>query len=166
MKKRLVVYYSWSNGNTKKIAEELAKEAGADLLRIEPEVPYSGSYEEVVDQGKKETEAGYMPELKKLSVNPDEYEVIAAGTPTWWYTMAPAMHTFLHEQNWKGKTFIPFMTNAGWPGTVIRDMEKEAEGAEIRLPKEIRFDSEGGDHMVTSSEELEDWIRSVSESVK
>ncbi len=31
MKKMLVVYYSWSNGNTKKIAEELARAKGADL---------------------------------------------------------------------------------------------------------------------------------------
>ena len=31
MKKMLVVYYSWSNGNTKRIAEKLANETGADI---------------------------------------------------------------------------------------------------------------------------------------
>ncbi|WP_270421308.1 hypothetical protein [Acidaminococcus massiliensis] len=35
MSKMLIVYYSWSNGNTKKIAEELQKATGADLARIE-----------------------------------------------------------------------------------------------------------------------------------
>lgn len=30
MSKKLVVYYSWSNGNTKRIAEKMAKELGAD----------------------------------------------------------------------------------------------------------------------------------------
>ena len=35
MKKLLIVYYSWSNGNTKKIAEELQKVTGGDLARID-----------------------------------------------------------------------------------------------------------------------------------
>ena len=48
MKKMLVVYYSWSNGNTKKIAEQLANKTGADIARIETAEPYRGSHEEVV----------------------------------------------------------------------------------------------------------------------
>ena len=35
MKKLLIVYYSWSNGNTKKIAKELQKVTGGDLARID-----------------------------------------------------------------------------------------------------------------------------------
>ena len=51
MKKMLIVYYSWSNGNTKRIAEKLQKATGADIARIETAVPCSGSYDEVVKQG-------------------------------------------------------------------------------------------------------------------
>ena len=50
MKKMLVVYYSWSNGNTKKIAEQLANKTGADIARIETAEPYSGSHVDVVEQ--------------------------------------------------------------------------------------------------------------------
>ncbi len=39
-KKMLVAYYSWSNGNTKAIAKQLARACGADLERIETEAPY------------------------------------------------------------------------------------------------------------------------------
>ena len=53
MKKMLVVYYSWSNGNTKRIAEQLTNGTGADIARIETAEPYSGSHEDVVEQGKK-----------------------------------------------------------------------------------------------------------------
>ena len=53
MKKMLVVYYSWSNGNTKRIAEQLTNETGADVARIETAEPYRGSHEEVVEQGKR-----------------------------------------------------------------------------------------------------------------
>lgn len=52
MKKMVVVYYSWSNGNTKRIAEQLVNETGADVARIETAEPYRGSHEEVVEQGK------------------------------------------------------------------------------------------------------------------
>ena len=95
MKKMLVVYYSWSNGNTKRIAEQLTNGTGADIARIETTEPYSGSHEDVVEQGKREVEAGFMPQINPISVNLADYDVIAIGTPTWWYTMAPAVLTFL-----------------------------------------------------------------------
>lgn len=91
MKKMLVIYYSWSNGNTKRIAEQLANETGADIARIETTEAYKGSHEEVVDQGQREVEAGFMPQINPLSVDIADYDVIAIGTPTWWYTMAPAV---------------------------------------------------------------------------
>lgn len=51
MMKMLIVYYSWSNGNTAKVAEQLQRATGADIARIETVKPYEGSYMEVVDQG-------------------------------------------------------------------------------------------------------------------
>ncbi len=56
---------------------------------------------------------------------------------------------------------IPFMTNGGWPGHVIKDMKKECVGAEIALPMEIRFDSNGGDHMETPQKDVNRWISEV-----
>lgn len=66
MKKMLVVYYSWSNGNTKRIAEQLTNGTGADIARIETAEPYSGSHEDVVEQGKREVEAGFMPQINPM----------------------------------------------------------------------------------------------------
>ena len=66
MKKMLVVYYSWSNGNTKRIAEQLTNGTGADIARIETTEPYSGSHEDVVEQGKREVEAGGAVLLAEL----------------------------------------------------------------------------------------------------
>ena len=52
MKKRmLIVYYSVSNGNTKRIAEWLQKTMNADIARIETVKPYTGTYNEIVEQG-------------------------------------------------------------------------------------------------------------------
>lgn len=165
MKKMLVVYYSWSNGNTKRIAEQLAIETGADIARIETVEPYSGSYEDVVEQGKREVEAGFMPQINPLSVNIADYAVIAIGTPTWWYTMAPAVLTFLKTSDFTGKTVIPFMTNGGWPGHVIKDMKAKCKGASFMHEMQIQFDSQGKDHLETSESVITEWIAHVKEEL-
>ena len=161
MKKLLIVYYSWSNGNTERIAKALQATAGGELLRIDTAVPYSGSYDDVVAQGQREVERGYEPELKPLDVNMADYDVIAVGTPTWWYTMAPAVRTFLHETDLSGKTVVPFMTNGGWPGHVIQDMKALCPGADAVCEMEVRFDSNGGDRLETPEAELEAWAQRV-----
>lgn len=155
--KTLVVYFSWS-GNTKRIADKIAAQTGADITRIETVVPYTGSQSEVSSQGKKEVDAGYKPEIKPLAYNPADYERIVIGTPTWWYTMAPAVLTFFSQTNLSGKEVVLFMTNAGWPGHVIDDMKKAAQGANVVATKEILFDSGGGSDMITPEQEIDDWI--------
>ena len=162
MKKLLIVYYSWSNGNTKRIAEELQAATGADMVRIETVTPYVGDYNAVVAQGKREADSGFMPEIKPTGIDISAYDVIAVGTPTWWYTMAPAVLTFLKSTDFSNKTVIPFMTNGGWPGKVIKNMKAACKGAECRLEKEIRFDSEGGDEMVTPEKNVADWVSKVA----
>ena len=105
--------------------------AGGDLVRLDTAVPYTGSYNDVVDQDQREVNAGFEPKLKPLPVNVADYDVIAVGTPTWWYTMAPAVKTFLRGQNFAGKTVVPFMTNGGWPGRVIKDKKAACPGADF-----------------------------------
>ena len=137
MKKPLIVYYSWSCGNTERIAKSLQSVTGGDLVRLDTAVPYTGSYNDVVDQGQREVNAGFAPELKPLSVSVADYDVIAVGTPTWWYTMAPAVKAFLHRQNFAGKTVVPFMTNGGWPGRVIKDMKAACPGADFACDMQV-----------------------------
>ena len=160
-KKILIVYYSISNGNTRRIAEQLQKATGADLAEIETVVPYTGTYDEIVDQGLREVNRGYKPELKPFSVDPEEYDIIAVGTPTWWYTMAPAVLSFLSGHNWKGKTIIPFQTHGGWPGHVVEDIKTACKGANFANEMAVQFDSTGGDEMITSEKEVENWVKQL-----
>lgn len=161
--KMLVVYYSWSNGNTRKIAEHLAAEKNADTARITTVKSCEGSCSEVVDQDQREVEAGYKPEINPLDRDLSDYDVIAVGTPTWWYTMAPAVKTFLEDNDFSGKTVIPFMTNGGWPGHVVKDMTAalKKNGASVVHPMEIQFDSSGGSTQVTPQSEVDEWIQSI-----
>ncbi len=168
MKKILVVYYSFSNGNTKRIAEQLQSALGADIARIEtvvPYPPYTGADCEVVRQGQEEVKRGFCPEIKPLPVDVNDYDVVAIGTPTWWYKMAPAVLTFIKSQNWTGKTVVPFMTNGGWTGQVIRDIKKFCAGAEFAPSMEVKFDSNGGANLETSQAEIDAWIDSVKKAI-
>ena len=165
MKRVLIVYYSWSNGNTERIAKMLQKEIGGDIVRIDTITPYEGSYDDVVNQGQEEVQRGYEPEIKPLGVNISDYDVIAVGTPTWWYTMAPAVLTFLHTESFADKTVIPFMTNAGWPGNVIKDMKTACKGADIKYEMEIQFDSTGGSRLETPMEDITKWIQNVKKII-
>lgn len=45
----LVIYYSFS-GNSKKVAEYVKNKIDADLLELEPAVPFSDDYDAVVDE--------------------------------------------------------------------------------------------------------------------
>lgn len=161
MKKMLVVYYSWSNGNTERIAKQLQAATGSDIARIDTVKPYPKDYNTTVDQGQREVERGYQPPIKPFNKAVADYDIIAVGTPTWWYTMAPAVLTFLNAQNWSGKTVVPFMTNGGWPGHVIKDMTKAVKGAKVTCPMELKFDSNGGDILETAEKDIERWIASV-----
>ena len=100
-------------------------------------------------------------DIREIGVNISDFDLIAVGTPTWWFTMAPAVRTFLHSQDWQGKTIIPFMTNGGWPGHVIKDMEKAFAGARCILPMQVQFASTGGSRMETPQKDVDRWVDKV-----
>jgi flavodoxin len=159
--KKLVIYYSQANGNTKRIAEIISEKTGAGITEIDTVTPYTGSYDEIVNQGQEEVNRGFQPEIKELDISPAEYDEVIIGTPTWWYTMAPAVLTFLSNADLTGKRVALFQTHGGWPGHALKDMKALCNGAEIISEKAIQFDSTGGDYLETSLAEIESWIREL-----
>ena len=154
----LILYYSYG-GNTKRIAQMIQKKIGGDLTEIETVKPYSGDYNTVVDQGQREVNQGYMPEIKPLKVDIQAYDRIVLGSPVWWYTFAPAMKTFLNAYDLSGKVVFPFATNGGWIGHTFRDIEQECKGADIRKGLNVKFD---GASLRTPEKEIETWLAIVS----
>ena len=64
-------------------------------------------------RGRRENAKGYCPELKPLHIDWKAYNTIILGSPVWWYTFAPAMHSFLKQTDLTGKIVYPFATNGG-----------------------------------------------------
>lgn len=156
-KKSLIVYYSY-RGNTESIAEMIQKETGADVVRIQTAVPYTGSYNQVVNQGQEEVNRGYCPKINPVDVDWSQYDTIILGTPVWWYTFAPAMHTFLKSQDWNGKTVYPFATNGGWIGHTFKDFKNLCKGADVKNGLNVRFDEST---LHTSKKDIMEWIQTI-----
>lgn len=157
----LIVYYSQARGNTKRIAEMIAEAKGYDICQIETVVPYTGTYEEIVDQGQKEVNRHFTPEIKPLQKNPSDYDRLIVLTPTWWYTMAPAVLTFFKNSNLSSKKLILVQTHGGWPGHVLKDMADAAKGAVTTGKYQVQFDNTGGDRLVTDEADIEGWINGL-----
>ena len=160
MGKHIIVYYSM-DGNTRQIAEKIHRETGFPLVRLDTVVPYTGTDEEIVAQGQDEVNRGYQPALKPLGVDLEAYDTFLVGTPTWWYTMASPVLSFLHLVDWRGKTLVPFQTHAGWPGHCLEDMERACPGAKVRYPRKIHFSPQQFGKLVTPQSEVESWIAAL-----
>lgn len=152
--KTLIVYYSLG-GNTKRIAEMVQAELGGDLMEIKTQTPYTGSYDSIVNQGQKEVNRGFMPEIQPLSCDVSQYDRIILGTPVWWYTFAPAVKTFLLQTDWTGKTVWPYATNGGWLGHTFKDIKTACKDANVKEGMDIVFDES---RLRTSEKEIRAWI--------
>ena len=111
--KVLIVYLSRTN-NTKTIAEIIHKNVGGTLVALELEKPYPENYQATVQQVVNENETGYLPPLKTKIDSIEKYDVVFIGFPTWDMKMPPPVKTFLKQYNLRGKTVVPFNTNAGY----------------------------------------------------
>ena len=107
--KQLVLYYS-ETGTTKAVAQELQKQLGADIEEIEAVEPYSGIFQETIQRGQREMQSGEMPALKPLKKKIADYDIIFLGYPIWFGTYANPIITLIKEQDFAGKTIVPFCT--------------------------------------------------------
>lgn len=167
MKKAIVIYFSWTNGNTEHIAKKLAETlGGAELLRIEAPEDYQDDYQTVVSQAQEDVKRGYRPRIEPAAIDLSAYDVVGIGGPTWWYTVATPVLTLLDTVDFSGKTIVPFTTHGGWPAHALADIGKGCRGAKRVVPGlAVQFDSSGGSKRITTEKQLEDWLASVKEAI-
>lgn len=147
MSKKLVLYFS-VYGTAKKVAEEIGRQAGADVVEIEPVIPYDSDrdhYNALARYAKREHDEDMRPAIKnELPI--DGYDTIFLGYPMWWYTFPMIIYTLFDKYDFTGKTIIPFNTHlgSGDGGTysTIRELEPGATVLE-GLPVEMT-DAENG----------------------
>jgi flavodoxin len=111
--KTLIIYLS-RTGNTKAVAEMIHNNVGGKLVALELEKPYPEDYKTAVDQVTAENNTGFLPVLKTKFDSMENFDKIFIGFPTWGMQLPPPIKSFLKNYDLKGKTIIPFNTNAGY----------------------------------------------------
>ncbi|MCM1502977.1 MAG: hypothetical protein NC115_09980 [Bacteroidales bacterium] len=109
--KILVAYFSWG-GTTQRVAEEIVRQTGADVFRIEPVVPYPTEYTPCTEVALEERDNDARPAIKATVENWADCNVVFIGCPVWWHTAPMIISTFAESYDFAGKTVVPFCTYA------------------------------------------------------
>ena len=110
-------------GNAAKLAGWIQQEVGGDLFSIVVDEPYSSDYDECLDRAADEKAQNARPALVNHVEDMSRYDVVFLGFPNWWYTVPMAVHTFLEEYDFSGKTIVPFVTHGtGGLASTIEDI--------------------------------------------
>lgn len=109
--KILVAYFSWG-GTTQRMAQEIVRQAGADLFRIEPAMPYPTEYTPCTEVALEEKNSNARPAIAGEVENWTDYDTVFIGCPVWWWTTPMIICTFAESYDFEGKTVVPFCTYA------------------------------------------------------
>ncbi|MBA2862233.1 flavodoxin [Methanococcus maripaludis] len=128
--KKLVIYYSLFE-NTEYVAKLISENTGAELLKIETvtEIPKKG-FTMFLELGRFLL-FRKMPEIKEISLNLDDYDIIYIGTPVWAGNMAAPLKTFFSKYKFAGKKVAVFCTAGKTIGNTLENMKKELVDNEI-----------------------------------
>lgn len=109
--KILVAYFSWG-GTTQRMAQEIVRQTGADIFRIEPVVPYPTEYTPCTEVAREEKDNNARPAIAGEVENWSDYDTVFIGCPVWWWTTPMIICTFAESYDFEGKTVVPFCTYA------------------------------------------------------
>ena len=110
--KSLVVYYSL-DGQTRRIADIIAKETGADIHELKPVRDTAKSGFSKFFLGGMHASFGSKTALREPLPALDSYDRVFIGTPVWASLPTPAVNTFLAESNLAGKKVLLFACSGG-----------------------------------------------------
>ena len=114
--RNLVVFYSLE-GNTRLIAESIAKAINADVLELKTKKKYSDKGFKKYFWGGKSVIFKEKPELLYLDKDINQYDNIFIGTPIWVGTYAPPLNTFLKNNKIEKKNIGLFACHGGGGAT-------------------------------------------------
>lgn len=100
-------------GNTEQIAAWIAQDTGLDRVQIEPVTAYPSEHDELVDQADEEQAADARPEISLTTENLNDYDTIFIGYPIWWADLPMPVYSFFDNEDFSGKTLVPFSTHGG-----------------------------------------------------
>ena len=151
--KMLIAFFSWS-GNTRRIAQEIQQQTGADIIEIAPITPYSSDYNTCLMEAQRDQHDKARPELANHVAHMEDYDVILLGYPNWWASIPMPIASFLDEYDFSGKQIFPFCSHGGGRfGQSITAIAKLAPNSNIGDGLSIHYS--GGASM---ADDVREWL--------
>lgn len=157
--KTLVVYYS-ASGNTERVVKDIAEAAGADLFEIVPAELYTSDDLNWTNPDSRVSREHDDESLRDVPLTTtevsdwDSYDTVFIGYPIWWGIAAWPVDTFVKNNDFNGKTVIPFATSSssgmGQSGSLLADMAGTGDWQEGQ-----RFSSG------VSSDDVQSWVNGL-----
>ena len=157
--KTLVVYYS-ASGNTERVAKDIAEAAGAELFEIVPTEVYTRDDLDWTNPDSRVSREHDDESLRDVPLTTtevpdwDSYDTVFIGYPIWWGIAAWPVDTFVKNNDFTGKTVIPFATSSssgmGQSGSLLADMAGTGDWQEGQ-----RFSSG------VSSDDVQSWVNGL-----
>lgn len=157
--KTLVVYYS-ASGNTERVAKDIAEAAGADRFEIVPTEVYTSEDLNWTNPDSRVSREHDDESLRDVPLTTtevpdwDSYDTVFIGYPIWWGIAAWPVDTFVKNNDFTGKTVIPFATSSssgmGQSGSLLADMAGTGEWQEGQ-----RFSSG------VSGDDVQSWVNGL-----
>lgn len=162
--KVLVVYYS-ASGNTARVAKDIADAANADVFEITPTEPYTSDDLDWTNEDSRVSKEHDDESLRDVPLttteveNWDQYDTVFIGYPIWWGIAAWPVDNFVKNNDFNGKTVIPFATSSssgmGQSGDLLSEMAGSGDWQEGQ-----RFSSGA------SQTEVANWVNGLGLSNK
>lgn len=132
-----MVFFSWS-GRTKAVAEGIARELEAHLeeirlKKVKNRIPTPGM---LMRQSKK----GELPAIHVDFPDLGKCDEVILGGPTWGFSIASPVLSFIERTNWSGKKVHIFVTEAIFGGQfALRYLRRSLEKKGAQIGKEKIF---------------------------
>ena len=115
--KTLVVYFS-ATGSTERVAGYIADAANADTFELLPVNPYTSADLSWTTPGSRVNQEHDDEALRNVKLTANtvanwaDYDTVFIGYPIWWGIAAWPVNDFIQNNDFTGKTVIPFCTSA------------------------------------------------------
>lgn len=152
--KVLVVYYSAQN-HTEAVAKQIAENLDADIFEVIPKDVYTTDDLDWTDSNSRVTKEHDDESLRNIELeatdvpNWEDYDTVLIGYPIWWGIAAWPIDNFVKNNDFTGKTVIPFCTSSSSGlGESARILEGYANGGNWQ--EGHRFSSSASDSDIKS----------------
>lgn len=152
----LIIYFS-NTGNTESVATVLQAITDADIVRIEPAIPYTEADLDYTNDdcraNQEQNDDSSRPEIAN-TIDIDGYTTIYLGFPIWWGSAPRIIQTLLETYDFSGKTIAPFCTSGSSGITnAVALIEATVPNATVTQGARIDVDQ--------AQDQLQQWLQTI-----